>query len=215
MTSGCGYHQKPRDSLERRRVKGPELFGIARDIDDSGSLSVNGIIRAIPRLSEYMIDKRKLKDRPSQKLLNRGQVSSALSRSSKKYIETKDLRRWEQEILDTVNGRGHDRIEMDWRDFEPRVINSRGKYIGSLIVKKSSSYFGQLSSANEIALMSLRHESRADSNDQRSALQPRIDLYRASSEEVAWQTMEKVGQLLAAESAELILSPARGYKVGA
>lgn len=207
------YRLRPRDSLKRRKVRGPELFGIARDVDQSSSVALRGVIKAIPRLSEYLISAEKVEENPSQKLLNRGLVSSVLARSNNKYVEPKDLRRWETEIIDAVNGRGSSVVEMNWRDFEPGVVDSRGKFIGSLLVKKSSPHFQQLMVANEIALESLKDETRANSSDSRAVLQPRIDLYKVRSPEIAHETIERVGRLLAAESAMVVLNPARGYTV--
>ncbi len=206
------YRPRPRDSVNKRRVKGPELFGIARSVDQAESIAFMGLVRSIPRLSSYCIKKEKVVSAPSQKLLNRGQVSSALEKSAKKIIEPKDLRRWRQEILDTVNGGGSAEIHLTHEDLTPKVITSRGKYIGSLLVSKDSQYYRPLKTANELALSSFRHISRADSSDRRGVLVPRIDLCQSKEREEVMLIMEQVGQIIVADSIDVVLHPARGYE---
>lgn len=215
MIGATEYRKRPRDRPERRRVKGPELFGIARTVDQAESFAFMALMKTIPRLSGRKVDKSKMKKIPSQKLINRGQVSSALERSAKKVVEPKDLRRWEREIIDTVNGRGSNKICLTPADLEPEVINSRGKYIGALLVSQESQYYDQMFTANELALESLRDKNRADSTDRRGVLVPRIDLYQTNEFALAEEIIQKMGQILVADSIDLVLNPARGYKTAA
>lgn len=215
LIGAAEYRQRPRDSLRRRKIKAPELFGIARNVDQAQSLAFMGLLKRIPKLSDHRVSKDKVKSNPSQKLINRGQVSSALERSKKKVIESKDLRRWQQEILDTVNGRGSNIIHLTPADLEPDVIDSRGKYIGTFIVSQESQHYEQMFKANELALDSLRDRGRADSSDRRSVLVPRIDMYQTPELEIAELTIDRMGQILVANSIDLVLQPARGYKTAA
>jgi hypothetical protein len=214
-----GNQQRPRNNLERDTFRGLELFGIARNVSrepvDTGSVVLQGLINTIPRLSRGAISKREVKITPSQKLLNRGQVSSALARSRKKIIEPKDLRRWEREIKNVVNGSGHQPLSLSAEDFVPAVINSRGKLIGTLYIDENSPHFGQLVEANERAINALRDESRADSCDSRAALTPRIDVFQARDREIADKVIHGIADQLVEKTAVVVLDPADVYRTAA
>lgn len=227
MTGETSYRPRARDRMHKKSSS-LELFGIARDVDLEQSTVFRGLIKAIPRFSDYNIDRRRIKQNPSQKLLNRGLVSSVIS-TRRKGVEQKDIWAWEDQIVNAVNGRGHQEIPLNLSDLEPFVVNSsRGKHIGSFAVRKESEFYDQLYEANVIALKALKCNKRADSTSSRASLRPRIDVFVAKNRKVALDTIEHISDAMTMNPEEMIakriipegsmiegrtviLHPAKGY----
>ncbi len=67
---------------------------------------------------------------------------------------------------------------MDLKDFEPQVLAVRGKYIGTLLVRKTAESYSILNEANKATHRKI-HEATNTTSSKKS-LPPRIDLCQVS-----------------------------------
>jgi hypothetical protein len=211
LTGNCCYQKRPRDSLKRRNGKDPEVFGIARDINQEAAAAFFGLVKEIPKLSDRKIGEDQVKSPVSLKIINRGLIRSIMIPVfNKGQIEQKEINRMSGDLIQSMNGYGSETVTIEPHDLIPHTIFN-GKNTGTFKISKKSDAYAYLKDANVYARNKLVEWT--DSSCGRKGLEPRIDLYTTTDREAGFVTVRRAVEIMREEDMPIVLEPATVYKV--